>query len=75
MSAESVAAGQWCAGESSLPAEGAEEIDVERADRARQRAEKRLQDWMNGDETVDHARALSSVQRAMARLNVARKGE
>jgi F-type H+-transporting ATPase subunit epsilon len=56
-------------------AEGAEEIDVERADRARQRAEKRLQDWMGGDETVDYARALSALQRSMARLEVARKGE
>ena len=56
-------------------AEGAEEIDVARADRARQRAEKRLQDWMNGDEAVDYARALGSLQRAMARLAVARKGE
>ncbi len=56
-------------------AEGAEEIDVARADRARQRAEKRLQDWMNGDETVNYTRALTALQRAMARLGVARRGE
>lgn len=55
-------------------AEGAEEIDVERADRARQRAERRLQDWSNGDEAVDDTRALAALQRAMARLSVARKG-
>jgi F-type H+-transporting ATPase subunit epsilon len=56
-------------------AEGAEEIDVERADRARQRAETRLQNWINGDETVDYTRALTALQRALARLSVARKGE
>jgi F-type H+-transporting ATPase subunit epsilon len=56
-------------------AEGAEEIDVERADQARQRAEERLQAWMGGDETIDYARALAALQRAMARLEVARKGE
>jgi F-type H+-transporting ATPase subunit epsilon len=55
-------------------AERAEEIDVERADRSRQRAEERLQGWAAGDETVDHARALGALQRALARLDVARKG-
>lgn len=54
-------------------AEPAEEIDVDRADRARARAEQRLHDWTAGDETVDHARALAAQQRALARLEVAGK--
>jgi len=54
-------------------AERAEEIDVERADRARRRAEERLQGWATGDERVDQARALAALQRALTRLEVARK--
>lgn len=55
-------------------AETAEEIDVERADQSRRRAEERLQAWMTGDESVDHARAEAALQRAAARLEVMRKG-
>jgi F-type H+-transporting ATPase subunit epsilon len=55
-------------------AEHAEEIDVSRADRARQRAEERLQAWSGGSEEVDFARAQAALQRALTRLDVARKG-
>ena len=53
-------------------AERAEEIDVERAEAARRRAEERLRLW--GDETVDFARAEAALQRALTRLTVAAKG-
>ncbi len=53
-------------------AERAEEIDVERAEAARRRAEERLRQW--GDETVDFARAQAALQRALTRLTVAAKG-
>lgn len=52
-------------------AERADEIDVERAEAARRRAEERLRQW--GDETVDFARAQAALQRALARLTVAAK--
>jgi F-type H+-transporting ATPase subunit epsilon len=55
-------------------AEEAEEIDVARADQARERAEGRLVAWASGDEKIDHARALAALQRALARLEVAGKG-
>jgi F-type H+-transporting ATPase subunit epsilon len=55
-------------------AEPAGEIDVTRAERARDRAEGRLAAWSGGDESVDHARALAALQRSLARLDVARKG-
>jgi F-type H+-transporting ATPase subunit epsilon len=55
-------------------AERAEEIDAERAQRARQRAERRLRDWGEGDERIDFARAQSALQRALTRLQVAAKG-
>ena len=53
-------------------AERADEIDVERAEAARRRAEERLRQW--GDETVDFARAQAALQRALTRLAVAAKG-
>ncbi len=55
-------------------AERAEEIDTERAERARQRAEARLHDWGAGDETIDFARAQAAMQRAFTRLMVSAKG-
>ena len=54
--------------------ERAEEIDAERAQRARDRAERRLREWGAGDETIDFARAQAALQRALARLEVAGKG-
>ncbi len=47
-------------------AERAEEIDVERARRALERAEKRLKNPVEGK--VDIARALNAMKRAQARL-------
>ncbi len=55
-------------------AERAEEVDTERAEQARQRAERRLHDWGAGDETIDFARAQAALQRALTRLQVAAKG-
>ncbi len=55
-------------------AERAEEVDTERAEHARQRAERRLHDWGAGDETIDFARAQAALQRALTRLQVAAKG-
>ena len=55
-------------------AESAEEIDVERAERARERAEARLREWAAGKEEIDAARAEAALYRALARLEVARKG-
>lgn len=46
-------------------AERAEEIDVERARRAQERARQRLE---RQKDAIDHARAQASLQRAMARL-------
>jgi F-type H+-transporting ATPase subunit epsilon len=50
-------------------AERAEEIDVARAQRARQRAEERL----HGSGDVDYDRALVALERALTRLEVAEK--
>ena len=55
-------------------AERAEEIDAERAQRARERAERRLHDWGEGDETIDFTRAQTALHRALTRLQVAAKG-
>jgi len=55
-------------------AERAEEIDVERAERARERAEARLREWAAGKEEIDSVRAEAALYRALARLEVARKG-
>jgi len=52
-------------------AERAEEIDVERARAARERAEKRL---AKPEPDMDWDRALSAVERARLRLEVAAKG-
>ncbi len=50
-------------------AERPEEIDRERADRARQRAERRLAG--KTDEEIDYTRALAALSRALTRLHVA----
>jgi len=49
-------------------AERPAEIDVERARKAKERAEQRL---TSGDTSVDVGRALDALQRAQARLDVA----
>ncbi len=54
-------------------AEDAEEIDVPRAERARERAERRIQEWASGSEAIDYARAEAALRRALARLEVAGK--
>ena len=51
-------------------AERAEEIDVERAQKARDRAEERLK---SGDPDTDFARAQVALERALVRLQVAAK--
>jgi F-type H+-transporting ATPase subunit epsilon len=51
-------------------AERAEEIDVERARQALQRAEERLR---RGDPNLDYQRALTAVRRAQVRLQVAER--
>jgi F-type H+-transporting ATPase subunit epsilon len=53
-------------------AERPEEIDVERAEAARRRAEERLRQW--GDGRTDFARAQAALQRALTRLAVAARG-
>jgi len=55
-------------------AEKAHEIDVERALRAKERAEKRLQEYQTKREEIDYARARAALQRALTRLLVAEKG-
>jgi len=55
-------------------AEHAGEIDVGRAERARERAEQRIAAWAGGDESIDFVRAQAALQRAVSRLTVARKG-
>ena len=50
-------------------AERGTEIDLERAEAARQRAEGRLRD----EQTVDRARAEASLRRSLVRLKVARR--
>ena len=52
-------------------AERAEEIDVKRAEQARQRAEQRLK---GGDAATDFERAQVALDRAETRLEVAGKG-
>jgi F-type H+-transporting ATPase subunit epsilon len=53
-------------------AERPSEIDVERALKAKERAEQKL---TSGDTTVDVERALDALHRAEARLDVAAKGK
>lgn len=52
-------------------AERAEEIDVARAERARDRALARLARW--GDESIDVLRAQTALARALTRIEVAAK--
>ena len=54
-------------------AEAPEDIDRERAERARQRAEQRLagRSPQGGDEEIDYNRALAALARAVARIMVA----
>ncbi|MEE3488896.1 MAG: ATP synthase F1 subunit epsilon [Bulleidia sp.] len=47
--------------------EGKDDIDIERAVKARERAEKRLQ---SGDPKIDRARAEAALARALNRLSV-----
>jgi F-type H+-transporting ATPase subunit epsilon len=54
-------------------AERPAEIDRERAERARQRAEQRLAG--RSAEDVDYARAMRALARALARLQVAGRGQ
>ncbi len=54
-------------------AENADQIDVERANEARERAHERINDAQNEQLTVDLARAQASLQRALLRLNIAEK--
>ena len=56
-------------------AERAWEIDVERALRAKERAEKRLQQYAAQAEKIDYARARAALQRALTRLLVAERGK
>ncbi len=53
-------------------AELAREIDVERARRAKERAERRLA--RAKEEAIDYARAEAALRRALVRLNIAEKG-
>ena len=52
-------------------AEKAEEIDIARAQRARDRAVERMARW--GDESIDVLRAQVSLARALTRIEVAEK--
>jgi F-type H+-transporting ATPase subunit epsilon len=54
-------------------AEMAEEIDIERAERAKRRAEERLREWSTTVADVDFERASAALDRALTRLEVARK--
>jgi F-type H+-transporting ATPase subunit epsilon len=53
-------------------AEFERDIDLERAIRARERAEQRLEQARH-DEHIDHARCEAALRRAMARIKVAEK--
>ncbi len=52
-------------------AEKGAEIDVDRAMRAKERAEKRLAEIMHKQETLNQARAEAALQRALARIKAA----
>lgn len=54
-------------------AEHAEEIDVDRAERARQRAEERLRDARARQSEADLARAQAALQRSLLRLRVVQR--
>lgn len=51
-------------------AERAQEIDLERANRAKQRAEERI---AKGGDDIDYKRALIALERALIRIQVSRK--
>lgn len=53
-------------------AERAEEIDIKRAEEARQKAEEAMKQKVQMDDT-EYARVAAAVERATARLKVARK--
>lgn len=53
-------------------AEFGSDIDVERAMRAKERAEKRLLQSAQHDESVNKTRAEAALQRALARLKISR---
>ncbi len=55
-------------------AERSDEIDVDRALKAKERAEKRLQEAAAGQAAIDEARAMAALQRALVRLKVAQQG-
>ena len=54
-------------------AERGHEIDVDRALRAKERAEKRLLQAREQQEKIDRTRAEAAMQRALARLKVAQR--
>jgi F-type H+-transporting ATPase subunit epsilon len=54
-------------------AEMAEEIDIERAERAKRRAEERLREWSTTAADIDFERAAAALERAVIRLQVAHK--
>jgi F-type H+-transporting ATPase subunit epsilon len=51
-------------------AERAQEIDLDRATRAKERAEQRI---AKGGDEIDYRRALVAIERALIRIQVARK--
>jgi len=53
-------------------AERAHEIDLDRANRAKERAEQRIS---KGGDDIDYRRALVSLERALIRIQVSRKHE
>ena len=50
-----------------------DEIDVERAKRAKERAEERLKEKASNDEVIDVNRAKAALLRALNRINVSSK--
>jgi F-type H+-transporting ATPase subunit epsilon len=54
-------------------AEMAAEIDIERAERAKRRAEERLREWSTAVADIDFERATAALERALIRLQVAHK--
>jgi F-type H+-transporting ATPase subunit epsilon len=54
-------------------AEAGQQIDVDRALRAKERAEKRIAEAKTQTEKINMARAQAALQRAIARLKVAEK--
>jgi F-type H+-transporting ATPase subunit epsilon len=53
-------------------AERGHEIDVDRALKAKERAEKRLAEMKEHQEKIDRARVEAALQRALARLKIAK---